>query len=71
MHISTLTKLDYLDNSQAVLKVTQMCLLNLKKQFKAFAQESQMYLPKSLLKEHIIQRKLSEYLRLLIFQVTS
>ena len=30
-----------------------------------------MYLPKSLVKETIIKRKLSEYLRLLIFQITS
>ena len=71
MHISTLTKLDYLDSSKEILKVTQMSLFNLKRQFKSFAQESQTYLPKSLLKEHIVQRKLSEYLRLLIFQVTS
>ena len=48
-----------------------MSLFNLKREFKLFAKESQTYLPKSLLKEHIIKRKLSEYLRLLILQVTS
>ena len=70
-HISALTNLDYLDQSASVLKVAQMSLENLRKLFKSFAEESQTYMPKSLLKEHIIQRKLAEYLRLVIFQVTS
>ena len=48
-----------------------MSLENLRKLFKTFADDSQTYMPKSLLTEHIIKRKLSEYLRLLIFQITS
>ena len=63
--------MDYLDTSTEILKVTKMSLDHLRDHFKAFAKESQTYLPKSLLKEHIVQRKLSEYLRVLIFQVTS
>ena len=64
---SALTNLDYLDQSASVLKVAQMSLENLRKLFKSFAEESQTYMSKSLLKEHIIQRKLAEYLRLVIF----
>ena len=66
-HISALTNLDYLDSSSGVIKVAQMSLENLRKLFKTFADDSQTYMPKSLLTEHIIKRKLSEYLRLLIF----
>ena len=65
-----MTKLDYIDQSTAILKVVQMSLSNLKQLFSSLARESQRFLPRSLLKEYIIKRKLAEYLRLLIFQVT-
>jgi hypothetical protein len=66
-HISNLNKLDYLGDSPEVLRVTRMCLINLKHNFECFAEEAELYLPRSMLKEYIVKRKLSEYLRLLTF----
>ena len=40
IHIQTLTKLDYLDRSDAVIKVVQMALQNLTHQFSTLAKES-------------------------------
>lgn len=68
-HVSMMTKLDQLGESPEVLRVTQLCLKNLKSNLKSFAQQSILFVPKCLIKEYIVKRKLSEYLRLLLMQV--
>jgi len=70
-HVSAITKLDYLDQSSEVIKVTQLSLQNIKQSFKRLAKDAQMYLAPSQLKETVVKRKLGEYLRLLIMQVLS
>jgi hypothetical protein len=68
-HVSMMQHLDQLGESHEVLRVTQLCLKNLKICFQAFAEQACTYLPTSLIKEYIVKRKLSEYLRLLLMQV--
>jgi hypothetical protein len=68
-HVSMMQALDQLGESHEVLRVTQLSLKNLKACFKSFAQQACLHMPTSLVKEYIVKRKLSEYLRLLLMQV--
>lgn len=69
--VRDLDRLDYIADNDKVFNRVKAAKDELKRTFKDFASESLEFMTKTQLKEVIFQRKLPEYIRLIMFQILS